>query len=139
MTIDEVDFQELQKGDIFFVNGVPYQVGVDAHYSGDASYDGYLLYDTHNNGFFPEDLDRDIEPLLLKNLKEGDQVWVEGDSSKLWIYGYNVRVSSLATVQKRPNPQDKKVLVIIDTVAGNSNVQAFVRKNMLRMVVQLAR
>ena len=53
----DVLFETLKVGDTFFVDGAAYTVGVDAHYSGDASYDGYLLYDTHENGWFPEDLD----------------------------------------------------------------------------------
>ena len=38
-------FRNLKVGDIFFQNGKPITVGEDAHLSGDASYDGYLVYD----------------------------------------------------------------------------------------------
>ena len=51
------DFTEIEAGDTVFVNGKPIVVGDDAHYSGDASYDGWLLYDTNGEGWFPEDLD----------------------------------------------------------------------------------
>lgn len=52
-------FYDLKKGDTFFMGGSPCIVGEDAHYSGDASYDGYLLYDENDNGVFPEDPDED--------------------------------------------------------------------------------
>ena len=39
-------FESLRKGDVFFVRGESHTVEIDAHYSGDASYDGYLLYDS---------------------------------------------------------------------------------------------
>ena len=55
--VQEVPFESLRKGDIFFVNGESFTVNEDAHYSGDASYDGYLLYDSEGNSWFPEDLD----------------------------------------------------------------------------------
>ena len=57
--IVECHFYELEVGDTFFAGGRPYTVGVEAHESGDASYDGYLLYDTNDNGWFPEDLDNE--------------------------------------------------------------------------------
>lgn len=55
--VDSCRFYNLEVGDTFFVNGNAYVVGVEAHESGDASYDGYLLYDTDDDGWFPEDLD----------------------------------------------------------------------------------
>lgn len=58
--VEDVPFESLRKGDIFFVNGLLHVAGSDAHYSGDASYDGYLIYDTNDNGWFPEDLDKDV-------------------------------------------------------------------------------
>lgn len=52
-----VPFGTLEEGDVFFVDGEEYVVGDDAHYSCDASYDGYLLYDENGEAWFPEDLD----------------------------------------------------------------------------------
>lgn len=57
--IDYCRFCNLEEGDTFFSGGYEYVVGVEAHKSGDASYDGYLLYDTEDEGWFPEDLDVD--------------------------------------------------------------------------------
>lgn len=50
-------FRNLKVGDIFFQNGKPITVGEDAHLSGDASYDGYLVYDRNGDSYFPEDVD----------------------------------------------------------------------------------
>ena len=55
---EEVAFEDICDGDTFFVNGVPYVADGDAHYSGDASYDGYLVYSMDGESWFPEDLDR---------------------------------------------------------------------------------
>lgn len=54
--IEEIPFELLCKGDRFFVRGELHTVGEDAHYSGDASYQGYLLFDTDGEAWFPEDL-----------------------------------------------------------------------------------
>ena len=56
-------FESIRKGDIFTAFGLIHICGEDAHYSGDASYDGYLLYDTDGEAFFPEDLDS-VEDML---------------------------------------------------------------------------
>lgn len=58
-------FSSLMAGDTFFSNGKVYTVGTDAHYSGDASYDGYLLYDSNGYSWFPEELD-DQPPKVLE-------------------------------------------------------------------------
>ena len=134
--VEEICFENLREGDIFFVDGIPYTVGVDAHYSGDASYDGYLLYDTSENGWFPEDLDADVGPILLRNLTKGDKVLVEGDSAELWISDYNIRVSSYATVEQTPRVRDKKVLVTIDNIDGDSKVTVYVRRSRLCRVFE---
>lgn len=131
--ISEVNFETLRNGDIIFVKGNRRIVCEDAHRSDDPSYDGYLLYDIVGNSYFPEDLDSDIEPLLLKNLHEDDKVWVEGDSADLWIKDYNVRVSSMATVECTPAPRAKKVLVTINSIDGDSKVTTYVRKSALRI------
>lgn len=49
-------FFEIECGDTVFIDGIPLIVTVEAHLSGDFSYDGYILY-TGNDGWFPEDLD----------------------------------------------------------------------------------
>ena len=55
--VQEVTFESLRAGDTIFVKGCARIVEEDAHYSGDASYDGYLLYDTEGESWFPRDLD----------------------------------------------------------------------------------
>lgn len=56
-------FRNLKAGDTFFQNGKPITVGEDAHLCGDASYDGYLVYDRNGNSYFPEDADPfEIQP-----------------------------------------------------------------------------
>jgi len=62
-------------------------------------------------------------------MKQGDRVWVSGDSTELWIEGYNVRVSTGATVVEEPVPNAKKILLNLDTIDGDINVCCFVRKN----------
>lgn len=62
-------------------------------------------------------------------MKAGDRVFISGDTSDLWIEGYNVRVSTLATVEKTPAKYDKKVLVKLDSIDGDNNVLAYVRKS----------
>ena len=59
--IEEVVFESLHEGDTVFVGGGTCVVGEDAHYSDDASYDGYLFYDVDGNGWFPEDLESEVE------------------------------------------------------------------------------
>lgn len=53
----ECVFKDLKEGDTFFCKGNPFTVGVDCHKSGDASWDGYLLYDTEDRDWEPEELD----------------------------------------------------------------------------------
>lgn len=51
-----VPFRELVEGDVVFggvLDGIV--VGIEAHISGDASYDGWLLYDENGVDFYPED------------------------------------------------------------------------------------
>lgn len=53
----ECAFKDLKEGDTFFCKGNPFTVGVDCHESGDASWEGYLLYDTEGRDWEPEELD----------------------------------------------------------------------------------
>lgn len=52
-------FSSIREGDAFFLNGQQHIAAEDAHYSEDASYDGFLVYDTEGEGFFPNELDAD--------------------------------------------------------------------------------
>lgn len=65
-------------------------------------------------------------------LKEGMTVWLSGDSADLGIADYNVRVGSAAKVARTPNKSDKKVLVTIDSIDGDSNVTTFVKRSALK-------
>ena len=65
----------------------------------------------------------------MGKLQKGSKVRLSGDSADLWIADYNVRVDSLATVEEEPRKYAKKVLVTIDTIDGEGNVLAFVRRN----------
>lgn len=67
-------------------------------------------------------------------LKEGDRVFLSGDSSEFWLSDYNVRVCSPGTVAETPAAASKKVLVTIDSIDGESNVCAYVRKSKLKAV-----
>ena len=49
-----VYFCDLSYGDYIPVIGETVDIG--AHYSGDASYDGWLFYDQNGNSWFPEDV-----------------------------------------------------------------------------------
>lgn len=56
-TVIPMDFRDLKRGDVVFADGVPIEIAEDAHLCGDASYDGYLCYDTDDNSVFPDSLD----------------------------------------------------------------------------------
>lgn len=56
-------FHSIESGDTFFVKGNAIKALSAAHYSGDASYDGYLLYGSDDESYYPEDLDTDLEQL----------------------------------------------------------------------------
>lgn len=59
-------FYALKAGDVILDDDgkVLCTVGEDAHVSGDASYDGWLFYDTKGNSYFPEDF-LSQQPVLL--------------------------------------------------------------------------
>ena len=65
-------------------------------------------------------------------IKQGMTVWLAGDSAELGIADYNVRVGSAAKVVETPNKSDKKVLVTIDSIDGDSNVTAYVKRSALK-------
>lgn len=53
-----VPFEELKAGDTVYVRGIPHELAEDAHFSGDADYEGYLAYGVYSDGIFPEDVDQ---------------------------------------------------------------------------------
>lgn len=65
-------------------------------------------------------------------MKKGDRVYISGDSNELWIEDYNVRVSTIATVEETPNKNAKKVLLTLDSIDGEENVCCLVRKSMVK-------
>lgn len=50
-----VPFCEIKKGDKVFRNEPYFTCGEDAHKSGDASYEGWLVYDENGGDYYPED------------------------------------------------------------------------------------
>lgn len=50
-----VDFSDIKAGDYIVALGI--YAADDAHYSGDADYDGYLFFADDGDGYFPEDID----------------------------------------------------------------------------------
>ncbi len=66
-------------------------------------------------------------------MKQGDRVWVSGDSAELWIDNYNVRVDTGATVESTPTSQAKKVLLTLDRIDGEPNVCCLVRKSRISL------
>ncbi len=53
-TTSRAHMEDLLDGDKFFVDGAEH-TAVDSHYSGDASYDGYIAIDENGEEFFSED------------------------------------------------------------------------------------
>ena len=66
----EIQFSEIKQGDKIPTRNSynPIHVGVDSHKCGDASYDGFLFYDTNGNSYFPEDFIN--EPGLYGKVKQ---------------------------------------------------------------------
>ena len=69
-----------------------------------------------------------------RDFREGDRVQISGDSAELWLADYNVRVDTEGTVLETPSPQDKKVFVCIDSIDGDRNVNAFIRKSRIKLL-----
>lgn len=64
--VEYTEFEALRAGDIVFQNGEMIRVASDAHFSGDASYDGYLFYDEYTQSVFENDVDTEApEPTKL--------------------------------------------------------------------------
>ena len=51
------EMKNLKNGDVFYVKGERHVASCDSHQSGDASYDGYIVYDEKGNGWFEEDFE----------------------------------------------------------------------------------
>ena len=66
-------------------------------------------------------------------MKQGDRVWVSGDSAELWIEDYNVRVNTGAIVAEEPSPRAKKILLTLDQIDGDCHVLCYVRKSKVAM------
>ena len=65
-------------------------------------------------------------------MKQGDRVYVSGDSAELWIEDYNVRVSTTAIVEETPKKNAKKVMLTLDWIDGESNVCCMVRRSKIK-------
>ena len=55
-TVEEM--KKLKDGDKFVIHNVEYTAQGDSHLSGDASYDGYIVYDTDGEGWFESDFEK---------------------------------------------------------------------------------
>ena len=71
----------------------------------------------------------------LITMREGDRVYVSGGSDELWIYGYDCNVSTGATVERTPGKYAKKILLILDSIDGEGNVCAYVRKSKVKLEI----
>jgi hypothetical protein len=49
------EMRNLRDGDTFYVNGEKHTAKGDSHLSGDASYDGYIVYDENDESWFEDD------------------------------------------------------------------------------------
>lgn len=67
-------------------------------------------------------------------MKQGDTVFINGDSSELWIKDYNTRVSTYATIEETPKKNAKKVLVTLNYIDGESNVYCYVRRSKVKLL-----
>lgn len=67
-------------------------------------------------------------------MKQGDRVYISGDSAELWIEDYNVRVSTNAIVVETPKKNAKKVLVTLDWIDGEPNVCCRVRRSKVQPI-----
>lgn len=67
-------------------------------------------------------------------MKQGDTVFIGGNSSELWIKDYNTRVSTYATIEETPNKNAKKVLVMLNRIDGDLNVCCYVRRSKVKLL-----
>lgn len=55
------EMRNLRNGDTFYVNGEQHTAKGDSHLSGDASYDGYIVYDENDESWFEEDFEDAVD------------------------------------------------------------------------------
>ena len=65
-------------------------------------------------------------------IKAGTRIYVSDDAAELWLGDYNVRVCSDGVVLHDTAPHDKKVLVSLDYIDGESNVCVLIRKSRIK-------
>lgn len=65
-------------------------------------------------------------------MKQGDRIYINGDSTELWIKDYNVRVSTNATIEETLKKNAKKILVTLDWIDGEENVCCRVRRSKIK-------
>lgn len=49
------EMENLKKGDVFYVKGERHTASCDSHLSGDATYDGYIVYDENGTSWYEDD------------------------------------------------------------------------------------
>ena len=57
-TTSRAHMEDLHDGDKFYVDGKEH-TAIDSHYSGDASYDGYITFDENGEEYYSEDFPTD--------------------------------------------------------------------------------
>lgn len=55
LTTTRREFRALRDGDTFAIDGETHVAAGDAHYSGDADFNGYIVYDTTGESFFEDE------------------------------------------------------------------------------------
>lgn len=70
----------------------------------------------------------------MPGIQRGARAYLSGDSAEVWLKDYNCRVSSPVTVLETPAKRVRKVLVRIDSIDGEGNVTAYVRRNKLQQI-----
>lgn len=70
----------------------------------------------------------------MPTIQSGSRAYLSGDSAEMWLKDYNCRVSSPVTVLETPAKCARKVLVCIDSIDGEGNVTAYVRRNKLQQI-----
>ena len=70
-------------------------------------------------------------------MKQGDRIYINGDSKELWIEDYNVRVSTNATIEEIPKKNAKKILVTLDWIDGEENVCCRVRRSKIWILISI--
>ena len=69
-----------------------------------------------------------------QNWHENDRFRVSGDSADLWLNDYNVRVDTEGTILEDRIKGQKKILVTLDYIDGESNVTVCIRASRLQKI-----